>query len=111
VSDVDEHLDTAIASLDDFTARELEATSEALARRKDGLRDFASIFRNVANARGESWGTDVPRFHLGAGCLPRRRGLRRADRGCSGIVLVPCAGRAGRAASVVPSLPRVFRHR
>jgi hypothetical protein len=52
--------------------RELEATSEALERRKDSLRNFASIFRNVADARGESWGTDIPRFHL-------RERVSRAD--------------------------------
>ena len=37
---------------------------QALERRRDGLRKFSSIFRNVADARGESWGTDIPRFHL-----------------------------------------------
>jgi hypothetical protein len=62
---VDEHLDKAFAALDDVPARELVATSEALERRKDGLRDFASIFRSVADARGGGWGTDIPRFHLG----------------------------------------------
>lgn len=39
------------------------ATSEALERRKDGLCNFASIFRNVADSRRQSWGTDIPRFH------------------------------------------------
>ena len=67
---VDEHLDKAFASLEDFTVRELMATSEALERRRDSLRDFASIFRQVADARGESWGTDLPRFHLGE-CVSR----------------------------------------
>jgi hypothetical protein len=43
----------------------------ALERRRDGLGKFASI-RNVAHARGESWGTDLPRFHL-------RENVRRAD--------------------------------
>ena len=47
---VDEHLDKALASLDDLTVRELEATSEPLERRKDGLGKFAGIFRNVADA-------------------------------------------------------------
>ena len=61
---VDEHLDKAFASLDDLPVRELYATAEALERRRDGLRKFSSIFRNVADARGESWGTDIPRFHL-----------------------------------------------
>ena len=61
---VDEHLDKAFASLDDVPVRELMATSDALERRKDGLRDFASIFRNVAQAREGGWATDIPRFHL-----------------------------------------------
>jgi hypothetical protein len=54
--------------------RELYATAEALGRQKDGLRNFASIFRNVADARGQSWGTDIPRFHL-------RENVSRADEG------------------------------
>ena len=62
---VDEHLDKALESLDDLTVRELEATSEALERRKDSLHHFASIFRQAAHAREGGWGTDVPRFHLG----------------------------------------------
>jgi hypothetical protein len=75
VSDpADEHLDAAIASMDDLTVRELQATAELLERRRDGLRNFASIFRGVAHARGESWGTDVPRFHLG-------QAVSRADEG------------------------------
>ena len=45
--------------------RELEATSEALERRKDSLHHFASIFRQAAHVREGGWGTDVPRFHLG----------------------------------------------
>ena len=61
---IDDHLDKAIASLDDLTVRELEATSEALERRKDGLEKFASIFRQVAHAREGGWSTDLPRFHL-----------------------------------------------
>ena len=61
---VDEHLDKAFASLDDFTVRELEATSEALERRKDGVRHFASIFRQVAHAREGGWDDSLPRFHL-----------------------------------------------
>ena len=47
---VDEHLDKAFASLDDLPVRELYATAEALERRRDGLRKFSSIFRNVADA-------------------------------------------------------------
>jgi hypothetical protein len=69
---VDEHLDKAFASLDDIPSRELHATADALERRRDGLRKYASIFRNVADARGQSWGTDIPRFHL-------RESVHRAD--------------------------------
>ena len=69
---VDEHLDRAFASLDEVPVRELVATSEALERRKDGLRNFASIFRQVAQAREGGWGTDLPRFHL-------RENISRAD--------------------------------
>jgi hypothetical protein len=69
---VDEHLDKAFASLDDIPSRELHATADALERRRDGLRKYASIFRNVADARGQSWGTDIPRFHL-------RENVSRAD--------------------------------
>ena len=72
MSEVDKHLDKAFASLDDLSLRELEATAEALERRRDGLGKFSSIFRNVAHARGESWGTDLPRFHL-------RESVSRAD--------------------------------
>ena len=69
---VDEHLDKAIASLGDLTVRELHATAEALASRRHPLHAFSSVFRDVANARGESWGTDIPRFHL-------RENVSRAD--------------------------------
>ena len=69
---VDKHLDKAFASLDDVPVRELVATSEALERRKDSLRDFASIFRNVADARQGGWDSRLPRFHL-------EQNVRRAD--------------------------------
>ena len=69
---VDEHPDKAFSSLDDIPSRELHATADALERRRDGLRKYASIFRNVADARGQSWGTDIPRFHL-------RENVSRAD--------------------------------
>jgi hypothetical protein len=62
---VDEHLHKAFASLDDVRARELEATAEALEGRKDCLGDFASIFRNVADAREGGWDSGLARFHLG----------------------------------------------
>ena len=69
---VDKHLDEAFASLEDIPSHELYATAEALERRRDGLRKYARIFRNVADARGQSWGTDIPRFHL-------RENVSRAD--------------------------------
>jgi hypothetical protein len=73
VSDaIDEHLDEAFASLDEVPVRELVATSEALERRKDSLRHFASIFRQVAHPREGGWSADVPRFHL-------RENVSRAD--------------------------------
>jgi hypothetical protein len=78
------HLDKAFASLNDVPVRELVATSEALERRKDGLRDFASIFRNVADAREGGWGTDLPRFHPGRTVSRAERGVRRADLGGRG---------------------------
>jgi hypothetical protein len=40
------------------------ATSDAIGRRSP-LRDFANIFRNVADARQGGWDSDLPRFHLG----------------------------------------------
>ena len=61
----DRHLAEALASLEAVSVRELEATAEALERRRDGLRGFAGIFRNVAHARVGGWDTDLPRFHLG----------------------------------------------
>ena len=69
---LDEHLDKAFASLDDVPVRELEATAEALERRKDCLGDFASIFRNVADARQGGWDSNLPRYHL-------EQNVRRAD--------------------------------
>ena len=52
---VDEHLDEAFASLDDLTVRELQATADALERRRNGLGKFASIFRHVADAPTGGW--------------------------------------------------------
>jgi hypothetical protein len=43
---------------------ELYATARALERRRDGVGMFSSIFRNVADARGQSWSTGLSRFHL-----------------------------------------------
>ena len=62
---VDEHLDKAFASLDDLPVRELHGDGRGARAPANALRDFASIFRNVADAREGGWGTDIPRFHLG----------------------------------------------
>jgi hypothetical protein len=48
---VDEHVAQALASLADVSARQLHATAEALERRRNGLRDFVSVFRDVAYSR------------------------------------------------------------
>jgi hypothetical protein len=62
----------AIAFLDDFAVRELEATSEAIGSRRHPLFRFSSIFRDVASAREGGWSADIPRFHL-------RRNVEDAD--------------------------------
>ena len=62
---VDRHLAEALASLEAVPVREPEAIAEALERRRDGLRGFAGIFRDVAHAREGGWDTNLPRFHLG----------------------------------------------
>ena len=41
----------ALDSLDEVSSRQLEATAERLYRRKDGLREFASVFHEVASER------------------------------------------------------------
>jgi hypothetical protein len=64
MSDLDEHLDKAFASLDDVPIRELQATADAIGRRSP-LHDFAGIFRDVADARQGGWDSSLARFHLG----------------------------------------------
>jgi hypothetical protein len=44
--------------------RALEATAEALEHRRDGLRAFAGVFRNLVDAREGGWNADLPRFHV-----------------------------------------------
>jgi hypothetical protein len=61
---VEEHLDAAFASLDEYTVRELEATSEAIGSRRHPLFGFSSIFHDVASAREGGWSTDIARLHL-----------------------------------------------
>lgn len=69
---VDRHIAKAFASLADVSARELEATAEALTPRRHPLHDFAGIFRNVAGAREGDWNTNLPRYHV-------RQAVDRAD--------------------------------
>lgn len=62
---------------------------------------FTSILRNVADTRGESWGTDILRFHLREYVTYSDDELAASDRGCAGAVLAQRARCAGRAASVI----------
>jgi hypothetical protein len=66
---VDEHLDRALASLEEVPVRELEAVSDALSHRRHPLYEFSSIFRGVADAREGGWDSSA-RFHLGQ-CVTR----------------------------------------
>jgi hypothetical protein len=59
---VDEHLDRALASLDEVPVRELEAVRGS---QPPSSHDFAGIFRNAAHAREGGWSPSLPRFHLG----------------------------------------------
>lgn len=52
--------------------QKMRPQAEALASRRHPLHAFGSVFRDVANARGESWSTEIPRFHL-------RENVSRAD--------------------------------
>jgi integrase len=66
---VDEHLERALASLAEVSTRQLHATAEALERGRNGLRAFASAFRDVAHSS-----------ELGAGpTLDEIEALRRGD--------------------------------
>jgi hypothetical protein len=70
---VDDHIAKAFASLADVSARELEATAEALGhRRRDPLGDFAGVFREVAWSRENDSDPHLARFHV-------REYLNRAD--------------------------------
>jgi hypothetical protein len=48
---VTDYVAKALDSLDEVSSRQLEATAERLYRRRDGLREFASVFREVASER------------------------------------------------------------
>jgi hypothetical protein len=65
MSDVlERHLEEAFGALDAVSVRELEATAELLERRRDGLRKYASIFRETAWARQNGSDPHLARFHL-----------------------------------------------
>ena len=106
---VDEHLDKAFTSLDDISVRELEATSEALERRKESLRHFASFFRHVARHAKAARGPIFLNFTFEiASPEPTRISPSRSRR--PGTVLAPLARCPGRAASVTPAaLPQALR--
>jgi hypothetical protein len=74
---VDEHIPKAFASLADVSVRELEATAEALERRRDCLGDFSGVFREVAWHREDGSDPRLARFHA-------REYVDRADEGYSG---------------------------
>jgi hypothetical protein len=76
----DEHLDKAIASLDDVPIRELEATAEAFGSRRHPLFAFAGIFRGVAYAREGGWDDSLPRFHLGQAVGAPTKSSKRGSR-------------------------------
>jgi DNA-binding transcriptional regulator YbjK len=61
---VDEHVAKAFASLADVSARELEATAEALTSRRHPLHDFAGVFREVAWSRENDSEPRLARFHV-----------------------------------------------
>jgi hypothetical protein len=69
---VDRHIAKAFASLADVSARELEATAEALTSRRHPLHDFAGVFREVAWSRENDSEPSIARFHV-------REYVNRAD--------------------------------
>lgn len=46
-----DYIAKALDSLDEISSRQFEATAERRYRRKDGLREFASVFHEVASER------------------------------------------------------------
>jgi hypothetical protein len=69
---VDEHIDKAFVALADVSARELEATAEALTSRRHPLYDFSSVFREVAWSRENDFEPRIARYHV-------REFVNRAD--------------------------------
>jgi hypothetical protein len=61
---VDRHIAKAFASLADVSARELEATAEALTSRRHPLHDFASVFREVAWSRENDSDPSLAGYHV-----------------------------------------------
>ena len=59
----DKHVEKALATLEDLSARELEATGEKLVNRRDGWREFGLFFSALADERRgqRGWGAgDLP---------------------------------------------------
>jgi hypothetical protein len=69
MSDCDEDVEKALATLEHLSARELEVTGEKLARRRDGLRAFGLVFADVARTR-RGGSVDNARFQLVKRRLP-----------------------------------------
>ena len=111
VSDaVERHLDKAFASLDNVPVRELQATAEALDRRRDGLGKFSSVFRDVADAREGGWNSNIPRFHLGQAVSRADEELAERIAEAEAPFLGACARGAGPGTSVnPPPFPQAFR--
>ena len=61
---VDKNVAKALDSLADVSARQLHATAEALERRRDGLREFSAVFRDVAYSREDGSAPKLADFHL-----------------------------------------------
>jgi hypothetical protein len=76
---VDEHIAKAFASLADVSARELEATAEALTSRRHPLHDFAGVFREVAWSRENNSEPSIARLHV-------RQYAERADEALLGRI-------------------------
>ena len=59
----DKHVEQALATLEDLSARELEATAAKLVNRRDGWREFGQFFSALADERRgqRTWGAgDLP---------------------------------------------------
>jgi hypothetical protein len=90
---VDEHLERALASLAEVSTRQLHATAEALERGRNGLRAFASAFRDVAHSSELGAGPKLADFHLRQAVEHGWGRARRADRRRRGAFLAARARR------------------